>query len=210
MEPQVKGGYHDSVENIYFKTTKESDLFFHKLRKVFLNINCWDALFDEKTKFQVTDDLGNDHFGRIAVGNFVKIKIPGPANKSGGGFDWVRIRSIEVNLKYNCDTICIELQPCRNPNGSKEIAHFFTESSRNYFTIKKQGCEISASVHGRNEVPNLKNLTGTNAIRNFLIANGGIFGLSKIHWKGWTVNILDEKYIDKCVGMNENKYQLTY
>ena len=31
------------------------------------------------------------------------------------------------------------------------------------------------------------------------MANGGIFGRSKIHWKIWYKNILDEKYIKSAL-----------
>lgn len=34
------------------------------------------------------------------------------------------------------------------------------------------------------------------------MANGGIFGRSKIHWEILCKNILDEKYIKKCLEKN--------
>lgn len=57
---------------------------------------------------------------------------------------------------------------------------------------------------GRNEIANYRNLPLIDKIRNFFVANGGVFGFSKIHWELWVQNILDEKYLYKCL-KNENK-----
>lgn len=195
MDQQLKGGYHDSLEIKYFKSREESNLFFSQLQKIFLNINSWENLFKKGTAFQVTDFNGNNKFSGIAVGDLVKIKIPGPKSRIGGGFDWVKICELEFHIYADYEYYCMVFSPCNKP-GSEVTAHFFQSIAKNYFTIKNYGYMVTAEVHGRNEVANCSNLQMWDQCRNFLTAKGGIFGFSKIHWKQWCKSILDEKILN--------------
>lgn len=202
MDQQCKGGYHDSLEKKYFKNKEESNLFFNQVQKVFLNVNCWDKLFHKGSTFQVTDPSGNDKFSSIVVGDLVKIKIPGPKNSSGDGFDWVKICEVEFHIHADYEYFCMVFSPCNKP-GSHTTAHFFQSIAKNYFSVKNYGHMVTAEVHGRNEVPNYKYLPIWNQFRNFFTANGGIFGFSKIHWKQWCKSILDEEILNKCLPYKE-------
>lgn len=146
---------------------------------------------------------GKEKSNPVQIGDFVAIKIPGPRNKIGNGFDWVAVRNMIITETENQSVLSFELQPCPNPENAKQIAHFFKDTARNYFIIKKEGTKITAEVHGRNEIPNCSNLPLLNKLRNFFIAHGGIFGMSKIQWEVWSKNILDEKYLQKCLQNNK-------
>lgn len=198
MDQQLKGGYHDSLEIINFKTKEEGDSLFRKLREVLFDINSWECLFKKGTTFQVTDAQGNHKFDQIAVGELVKIKMPGPKNKSGDGFDWVKICELEFHYTAEYKYFCMALSPCNKP-GSNVTAHFFQSCAKNYFIIKNYGFALTAEVHGRNEVHNCSNLPLWDQCRNFLTAHGGIFGFSKIHWKVWCKNILKEEILNQCL-----------
>ncbi|WP_417431308.1 hypothetical protein [Halpernia sp.] len=171
---------------------------FYKIETIFLNINCWGNLFYNATTFQVVDNFERKKNENIIVGDFVKIKIPGPPNTSGKGFDWVKVKEMDFSKSKNCETLMIVLQPCSLPTKKTFIAHFYTAESKSYFIIKKYQNKTSAEVHGRNEIPNYKNLPLINKLRNFFIANGGIFGLGKMNWEIWVKNILDKEYLQKC------------
>lgn len=194
MDSQVKGGKHDSAETI--NCAGNCDQFFDKVKSIFFNINSWDKLFNNGTDFQVTDQFGKDKFDNINSGDLVKIKIAGPKNKAGNGFDWVKICEVDTKLEGDCISHSIVLSPCENPAFTNKIAHFFGSDAKNYFIIKKYPDQITTEVHGRNEVPNYHNLSIHDKVRNFFVAHGGIFGFGKVHWKIWTKNILDPKFLD--------------
>lgn len=199
MEQQLKGGFHDSVNFKNCKSLEESQLLFNQMKKVFLDINRWDQLFKKNTEFYLKNTSGQEQSAPIQIGDLVAIKIPGPKNHLGDGFDWVKVQNMIIAEKEDQSILSFELQPCANPKKPNQIAHFFQDSARNNFIIKKEGCTITAEVHGRNEIPNCSNVPFRDQLRNFFIANGGIFGMSKIQWEVWSKNILDEKYLEKCL-----------
>lgn len=198
MDEQIKGGHHDSSEDKILDSRQEHEIFFEKLKSVYYDINSWTHLFKNVTSFQVTDINGIDKFGKIEVGDLVKIKIPGPKPKTGDGFDWVKIKHIKFTENTEFKSICLALSPTRKPDGNT-TAHFYTSESTNYHIIKDYGNRIVAEVHGRNEVPNLKNLPFRDKIRNYFTAKGGLFGLSKLQWEIWTKNILNDDILDECL-----------
>lgn len=197
MDLQFKGGQHDSTHSIKFSNSSECDLFFQNVKEVFFQIASWGPLFGGGTAFYRVDKDGNVPTLPLTVGDLVKIRIPGPKNKMGEGYDWVKIIDFEIVDTDNSESFRIILSPTHLPEKSN-TAHFFENAAKNYFLIKKYNLKITAEVHGRNEVPNYINLSLRDKIRNFFVANGGIFGFSKIHWKLWTQNILNEKYLNKC------------
>lgn len=203
MDLQIEGGHHDSSQTKTFATKEECTQFFKNVKEVFFNISNWEHLFDNATKFSLVDKNGDVTLLPPALGDLIKIKIPGPSNKTGKGYDWVQIVEIKVVDENNVESYLITVSPT-HPPGTQTTAHFFQSTAKNYFSIKKYNLEIVAEVHGRNEIVNYRNLPVIDKIRNFFVAKGGVFGLSKIHWELWVQNILDEKYLYKCL-KNENK-----
>lgn len=199
MDQQLRGGRHDSVNSVSCKSVEESKILFDQMQKVFLDINLWDHLFKQSTEFKMRNAAGEDQSSTVQKGNLVSIKIPGPKNNIGDGYDWVVVKNIEIIENNQLQKLTMELQPCYQPKNSKYTAHFFKTMAKNYFIIKKEGTEITAEVHGRNEIPNCSGVPLRDRIRNFFIANGGIFGMSKIQWEVWSKNILNEKYLQKCL-----------
>ena len=198
IEEQISGGHHDTVESLTFSNDAECKLFFDKLKKVFFHISSWGKLFDDGTEFQLITDHETLKFNAAQVGDFVKIKIPGPKSIEGEGADWVKITEVENDEQPELQKFAIVLSPCSKP-GHDATAHFFQSEAKNYFMITKSENTITAEVHGRNEIPNYENLNALDKARNFLVAYKGILGFSKAQWEAWTKNILDNKYLEECV-----------
>lgn len=145
---------------------------------------------DTQIKGGKHDSIQSRYFDFDAI-DLVKIKIPGPKSKVGGGYDWVEILELSEVTKGKFTTLSIVLSPCSKPDSPNQIAHFYSSLSKNYFYIIYSPTEIRAEVHGRNEIPNYQNLSMRDKARNFIVANGGLFGFGKIHWEIWAKNILN-------------------
>ena len=206
IEQQNTGGKHDSSVSVQFDTAKECLVAFRKIEFAFININYWDHIFKNTSSFHVPDSAKIEKVTRAQPGDLVKIKIPGPKNKLGHGYDWVKIVSLEKSWENEVQTLCLVLSPTSAGCHLKKTAHFFTSKSKNYFIIRKSLLQITAEVHGRNEVPNLKHQSFRDQWRNLLIAKGGILGFSKINWETWCENILDEKIVDHIMTKNNRSF----
>ena len=198
IEEQISGGHHDTVESLTFSSDAECKLFFEKLKNVFFHISSWGKLFDDGTEFQLVTDHEAQKFDKGKIGDFVKIKIPGPKSIEGEGADWVKITDVEIQEQAEMQKFALVFSPCSIP-GQDATAHFFQSEANNYFIITKSGNTITAEVHGRNEIPNYENLNALDKARNFLVAYKGILGFSKAQWEGWTKNILDNKHLENCL-----------
>lgn len=201
IDKQLIGGYHDSLEIKHFDTEQACDAFYNKLITVFFNINLWTILFDDKVKFYRTDIVTDKNLESSSNGDLIKIKIPGPKSKMGNGFDWVEIKDKETNRCVEFVSHAVVLSPYYS-NDTGVTKHFLTSKSKNYFIVKKYFDFITVEAHGRNEIPNCKNVPMYSKWRNYFIAKGGIFGGSKVNWEIWCKNILDEKYLNKCTNNN--------
>jgi hypothetical protein len=121
----------------------------------------------------------------IKENDYLMIDLPGPGNVAGEGHDWVRVTSIAENKDPDAEeSLAITLETSQNPHNPAEgVAHFFNEGSTSSFVIKRNGNNVSASYHGRNELPNNKEVNLTDKIRNSLVAIGAMAGLSELQWK---------------------------
>ncbi|WP_294245484.1 hypothetical protein [uncultured Chryseobacterium sp.] len=82
-------------------------------------------------------------------------------------------------------------RPSKVPNKTKgNIAHFYSPAATANIMISREGNILKSAVYGRNERPNYR-AGFTDRIRNFFIAAGGIFGISKIQWKGLAEGLID-------------------
>ncbi|WP_460475147.1 hypothetical protein [Emticicia fontis] len=189
---QREGNAYDTISERIFPTEKLAKSHFHVVKDRLLAINHWHDLGGgEKATFELIDARG-EHVERIpAIGDYIKIDIPGPMNQSGDGFDWVKIEDIMDDEEIHEEFISIRVRPSSNPQHNKgETAHFFDDSATSTFIIKRESNRITAEVHGRNEKPNLEEVSLMDKIRNTFVAFGGILGASKIQWKSFTDGLL--------------------
>lgn len=194
---QKQGGSSDTVSTIDFKSDAEARLHFEKVKKRFLDINSWELFAGkEKAEFSLRNNTGEILLEKPEIGNHVKIKIPGLKNPTGDGFDWVIIEDIVEAKEPNCESVYIRVRPTSDPTKpEKKTAHFFDEKATSNFIIKREKNTVSAEVHGRNEEPNLEDLSAVEKVRNFLVAVGGMIAGSKFQWKSLTDGLIsnDEK-----------------
>lgn len=194
---QKQGGSSDTVSTIVFKSDAEARHHFEKVKKRFLDINSWELFAGkEKAEFSLRNNTGELLLEKPEIGNHVKIKIPGLKNPTDDVFDWVIIEDIVEAKKPNCESVYIRVRPTSDPTKPEEkTAHFFDEKATSNFIIKREKNTVSAEVHGRNEEPNLEDLSAVEKVRNFLVAVGGMIAGSKFQWKSLTDGLIrnDEK-----------------
>jgi hypothetical protein len=189
---QREGSAYDTISERIFSTEKLAKSHFKVVRKRLLAINHWHEIAgEEKATFHLVDARG-EHVERMpAIGDYIKIEIPGPINHSGDGYDWVKIEDIFEDEELHEEFISIRVRPSSNPTKNKEeIAHFYDDSATSTFVVKRESNKISAEVHARNEKPNLEDVSLIDKIRNTFVAFGGILGASKIQWKSFTDGLL--------------------
>jgi hypothetical protein len=146
--------------------------------------------------FQLTDDEGEPLKGHAAVDDYIRIDIPGPATSEGRGYDWVRIEKIEQPAILAPGAISLlQVRPCSNPQAkdTTATAHFLQEHATSTFIIEWGDKEISATVYGRNEVPNTEHPGVADKVRNAVVGSLGAIGLSKIQWKALVRGLLEKE-----------------
>lgn len=193
---QEKGTKTDASENVKTYTTEEAQVVFEEAKEKLLDINNWHNLSGIATAtFQLTDDRGNELNRPAAKGDLIKIDIPAPGTISGGGFDWVRIEEI-INMSdpENDSTLFgIRVRPAGNPKKATDnTAHFFTEAATSSFVVMRKGNEVTASVHGRNEIPNTTVNGVIDTTRNAIIALSAMAGLATTQWKDLINGLLEK------------------
>lgn len=190
---QKGGGFHDTESEKSYENPTVAAQRFEILKQRFFSINQWRKYAGEATAdFKLYDASGNHVERAPKVGDFIRIDIPGPGQTEADGYDWVEITHISDQETDNSESIlmtCRPSKPLDNKN-SPHIAHFYGVGATSNFMIARNGSTIKAAIYGRNEKPNFR-AKFIDKIRNFMIAIGGIFGMSKIQWKSLSDGLLD-------------------
>jgi len=177
------GSENDALAFLTYDTDDKALDQFKILRQKLININNWNKYSGKNpTEFFLHNDGEKPFYPK--ENDWVKIKIPGPGNKLGNGFDWVKIVKIQSMESDNFQAVLMVMKPHSCPeNKDNGIAHFYTDAATSTFVLAQENNAVQFSVHGRDEIPNTKNLGLMNSLRNFFVAKGGIFGGSKIQWQ---------------------------
>src|SRR5690606_6451774 len=119
-------------------------------------INHWGEMAElPGSSFKLTNKEGKEVEELAKEGFYLKIDIPGPGTKTGDGFDWVIIESIQSQKDKDSEYLSMRVRPVANPlENSNVVAHFLEDDATSNFQVKRFGNTISAEEHGRNEVPN--------------------------------------------------------
>ncbi len=196
IPPQREGAESIAVSNLELENDNEAKIHFELVKKRFNDINSWELVAGkEKAEFSLRDQNGELILRKPEVGDFVSIKVPFLPNCDEGGLDWVRVEVCETELKENFESVYIRLRPTSNPTTADDkITHFLDSSSTSNFLITRDKNIISAEVYARNEVPNSKDRTIIEKVRNKAVALGGMLIGSKLQWEGLTSGLIkDEK-----------------
>jgi hypothetical protein len=155
-----------------------------------LKINEWNVKAGKNpTEFHI---YNKDKSQSVQENDVVKIKIPAPENKLGNGFDWVIVRKIQMIEKTDLKVSLLQMKPHSCPeNSNGKTAHFYKDDASSTFILVKKDKTIQFSIHGRNEIPNTRKIGFLNSCRNFFVANGGIFGGSKVQWQDFAEEFIN-------------------
>lgn len=181
---ETKELVHEEAAITFFKTAVDR----------LLEVNQWAALSGGmSSEFQLTDLSGKPVAGRAETGMYIRIDIPGPGTNAGKGFDWVKIEQKEhVMLNEHQEVYFIRARPAEHPiQKSAGIAHFLRKEASSSFVLVRNGSEITATVYGRNEVPNTQTTDIGDKIRNAIIGATGAIGISKLQWKALVKGLLE-------------------
>lgn len=137
------------------------------------------------TRFLLPEDTSLNHEPLISEGNYLRIEIPGPGTATGNGFDWIKIDTVvhDIDIERQKELFGMTFRACSNPEKNTDTtAHFFQSSSTSTFIIQRQQLTVTASYHGRNEIPNVHTESLLGNIRNAFVAVGAAAGLSETMW----------------------------
>lgn len=183
IPPQQTGKQVDLESRIMLPDEESAKNFLQLARSRLLDINRWYETAElPVASFVLTDEYGGEALKAVpSEGDNVRIDIPGPGPASGNGYDWVVITDIkEVN-----DEMCsITLRPTSNPlELNNDTAHFFKNVASSTVVVERQGNEVIAHYHGRNETANTDTDSTVDNVRNALVGAAAKLGLSYPQWK---------------------------
>lgn len=172
---------HQAFEN----TIESAEKTFARACARLLNPTVWHLFsgdLNAKFKIHSSDNLSDRKL--IDVLDYLEIDITGPDLQAAGGYDWVQVEMMEKNTEPNCDeSLSLRLRASKNPTtNDTTVAHFFTGHATSTFIIKRNGNIVSASYHGRNEMPNKEDNSPIDTPGNNAMAIEAKAGLSNLQW----------------------------
>ena len=192
---QEEGSEMDVFEKTLLKDETEAKGCYALAKKRLLEVFNWDELcgFPSAT-FTLTDASGKTVKRAAMEGDHFKINIPGPGTTTGDGFDWVVVELIKEEQSAAGQTIIMRARPAANPlHPNPETAHFFKDKATSTFTVTREGLEVRAEVHGRNEVPNSDTSVLINNVRNVPVGWSAKIGFSYPQWKSLVTALVNQK-----------------
>lgn len=186
----------DIETSVTERTVEESITTFNRACKRLLNPPLWHQLSGSMSASFTLATPASDDAARLAqVNDYLVIDIPGPGPSAGSGYDWVQVENIAENVDPGADqSFGMKLKASPNPEKpEKGIAHFFREGATSTFIVKRMGNTVIASYHGRNELPNTKQASFPDKIRNSLIAAGALAGISELQWMALMKGLLQKE-----------------
>ncbi len=192
---QYTGVQSNTRHSITTSTDEQAEQLFNKARKNLFNVNNWEELSGSMSAtFRLIDKAGNKVVRTPRIGDYFKIDIPAPDNKSGRGHDWVQIEKIEDNLQNPQQShTAITVRPTNAPDGEENACHhFFTNEATSTFSVERNKTTITAAVYGRNEKPNTDTPRLFDKIRNAVIGFLAMLGFNKPQWSSLVKGILEK------------------
>lgn len=189
---QFTGDKSTSRHSVSVPSATAAKQLYGKAKERLLSVNQWKNICGpHSADFQLTDQQGNPLQGIAAVGYYMRIDLPAPKNKTG--YDWVVIEAIEDkdSPTGNSNYIAMRVRPTHAPaDVGTQTAHFYEDTATSTFVVERIGTRITATVYGRNEVPNISNNGVIDKLRNLLITISTVLGFQKPQWKSLVVGLL--------------------
>src|SRR5690554_1207831 len=175
----------DCFSSIEFGSPAEARRFYAIAQQRLLGVQDWAAITAiPSATFKLFDHENNAIDRPVAVGDFIRIDIPGPGLPSSHGYDWVRVEDVSEESADDYQRTALTLRPAPDPtNENTDIAHFFTELSTSTLLVEQRSNSVSAHYAGRNEHINTENKALADNFRNFLIGLSAKLGASFPQWK---------------------------
>jgi hypothetical protein len=189
---QRTGKAIDAMGSLTLNDENEAKAFFSVVKNRLQNVNEWEDLSGNlSAKFQLVDADGREITRNLQRGDYLKIDIPGPGNKSGDGYDWVQIEDVENKSSSDSEIFSFRVRPTGNPqNLNKDIAHFYSQESTSTFTVSRKGCNVEAAIRDRNTKPNTTANSPVDKIRDSIVGTMGVLSFSKIQWQNLVDGLL--------------------
>jgi len=193
----VEQGKSVDLESSVEETSKEEAVdTFTRACKRLLNPPVWHDLAGSlSASFTLKSPDGGEANRLAQINDYLQIDIPGPGPAAGDGYDWVKVENIAENADEDSEeSLSMKLMSASNPGQpGQEIAHFFGEGASSTFIIKRKGNTINASYHGRNELPNNKDASLPDKVRNTIVAAGALAGISELQWSALIKGLLQKE-----------------
>lgn len=191
---QETGSEMNAVEKLELATEMEAVHFFRTVKERLLDVNRWTEIAGgSMSDFFLTDEAGNLVYRKATGGDHIRIDIPGPGTQTGGGYDWVTIEEIKLEVLDDAEVLSMTARPSANPlAANQDTAHFLTKEATSTFQVKRVGRTIFAEEHGRNEVPNTDTENTLDNIRNTFVGWGAKAGFSYPQWKALVKGLLNK------------------
>lgn len=197
LPAQETGRQTDFTHEKTYDTLEAAQVAFKESCGRLLTVGKWDDYAGAgSAKFTLTNNLGDELFGLAAEGFYFNIDLPAPGADAGDGLEWVTIERItaEGSAKTAEQYLLMTARPATDPRKSEtEIAHFFNDVSTSTFIVRRDGRNVSAGAHGRNETPNNEDVDLHDKIRNTAIALMARVGLSGPQWKKLVKGLIEYK-----------------
>lgn len=195
---QLTGKAIDAESSVNLYNKKSAKAFFEVVKNRLQNVNNWHKMAGNlSASFQLVNKEGVDVQRGAQKGDYFKIDIPGPGNKTGRGYDWVQIEDIEDTSFPEVEHFGFRVRPAENPqHHGQDIAHFYSQESTSTFTVTRKGNKITAAIYDRNTKPNKNAEFTTDKIRDAVVGAAALVGFSKIQWKSLTDGLVSR--LEQC------------
>ncbi|WP_109699135.1 hypothetical protein [Chitinophaga deserti] len=191
---QQVGNKTNDCQAVTLPTTEDAEQLFRESLNRLLEVNKWKETSEKPlAAFQLSDAEGSLVDRKAAPGDYIRIRLPGPGNPAGDGFDWVVIEDIieQLNIRHNSVSVTMRVRPAPEPaKPSRQISHFFRRYATSSFMVELQGRTVKACVFGRNEVPNTEVKGWLTKLRNLIVSFTAMLGFSHFQWKSLVNGIL--------------------
>jgi hypothetical protein len=195
VPPQQVGTEMNAVEKLELSSETEAINFFKTVKMRLLDVNRWSEVAGVPlSAFKLTDCQGHEVHRTAVEGDYLKIDIPGPGTKTGGGYDWVVIEQIREEIQDGAEILTMTVRPAANPLGEDgHTAHFLTDQATSTFQVKRIENTIYAEEHGRNETPNTDTGHVLDNIRNAFVGWAAKIGFSYPQWKSLVNGLINKE-----------------
>lgn len=196
--PKNMTGKPVDLEHIVTESSiEEARKTFKRATSRLLNPTLWHQFGGSlSASFELASAENNSPERLAKTGDYLRIDVLGPGSSVGDNFDWVIVDAIyeSGNDQDNEQNFGIILKVSANPDKLKQgIAHFFKKGASSTLIIERLDTKVIAYYHGRNEQPNNEKGNLVNKIRNTIVAEGAIIGLSNLQWKSFIKGLLQKE-----------------